>query len=173
MGCWDRRSRVAGPIGGSACRSYPVGMALLCQSKPCDTFRLSADCRCLGCLPCFAFPIVQGEHNCRTFDDFLAALKQSKRKNIRQERKSMAKQNLRIERLRGAQITPDMWNTFHSFYLDTTGTPPALQDHLYASLVCCSLHACKPPFHLSRCGIMGVCDLLTFNRKGSKRGGCM
>jgi hypothetical protein len=58
----------------------------------------------------------------RTFDDFLAALKQSKRKSIRQERRSMAKQNLRIQRLQGAQITPDIWDAFYDFYIDTTGT---------------------------------------------------
>lgn len=68
-------------------------------------------------------------HLYRTFDDFLAALKQSKRKNIRQERKSMAKQNLRIERLRGPQITPEIWDAFYSFYLDTTGT------HIHTSML--------------------------------------
>jgi predicted N-acyltransferase len=35
----------------------------------------------------------------------------------------MAKQNLRIQRLQGAQITPDIWDAFYDFYIDTTGTP--------------------------------------------------
>jgi predicted N-acyltransferase len=56
-----------------------------------------------------------------SFDDFLGALKQSKRKSIRQERKSVAKQGLRIERLRGNSITPALWDAFYSFYINTTG----------------------------------------------------
>ena len=56
-----------------------------------------------------------------TFDDFLAQLKQSKRKSIRQERKSIAKQGLRVARLRGEQITDEVWERFFKFYMDTTG----------------------------------------------------
>jgi predicted N-acyltransferase len=56
-----------------------------------------------------------------TFDDFLAALKQSKRKSIRQERKSIEKQGLVIERLRGAEIGDAEWTAFYAFYQDTVG----------------------------------------------------
>lgn len=60
----------------------------------------------------------------KTFDDFLAALKQSKRKSIRQERKSIAKQRLRVERLTGDAITAEIWDKFFEFYSDTTGPAP-------------------------------------------------
>ena len=56
-----------------------------------------------------------------TFEDFLAQLKQSKRKNIRQERKSIAKQGLVIERISGADAGPDVWDAFYGFYCDTVG----------------------------------------------------
>lgn len=57
----------------------------------------------------------------RTFDDFLAALKQSKRKSIRQERKSVAKQGLRVKRLWGHEVAPRVWDAFYEFYINTTG----------------------------------------------------
>lgn len=57
----------------------------------------------------------------RTFDDFLMSLKQSKRKNIRQERKHVAAAGLRIERLRGADLKPVHWDAFFQFYRNTTG----------------------------------------------------
>jgi predicted N-acyltransferase len=46
-------------------------------------------------------------------------LKQSKRKSIRQERKAVARQGLRVERLHGAAITAEVWDTFYTFYLAT------------------------------------------------------
>ena len=49
------------------------------------------------------------------------ALKQSKRKNIRQERKHVAASGLRLERLRGAELTPAIWDAFYRFYRNTTG----------------------------------------------------
>jgi len=55
----------------------------------------------------------------KTFDDFLATLKQSRRKNIRQERKKIAKAGLRVQRLRGAEIQPRHWDAFYSFYTNT------------------------------------------------------
>lgn len=54
-----------------------------------------------------------------TFEDFLAALKQSKRKSIRQERKSIAKQGLVVRRLTGDAIDEQTWDAFYQFYLDT------------------------------------------------------
>ena len=49
------------------------------------------------------------------------ALKQSKRKNIRQERKHVAASGLRLERLRGADLKPAHWDAFYRFYRNTTG----------------------------------------------------
>ena len=48
-------------------------------------------------------------------------LKQSKRKNIRQERKHVAAAGLRIERLRGGDLKPAHWDAFYQFYRNTTG----------------------------------------------------
>ena len=52
---------------------------------------------------------------------FMAELKSNKRKSVRNERKSMAAQGLRIERLRGKAITKDVWEAFYRFYMDTSG----------------------------------------------------
>ncbi|KAG1672600.1 hypothetical protein FOA52_002080 [Chlamydomonas sp. UWO 241] len=57
--------------------------------------------------------------NYSEFDNFLADLKQSKRKNIRQERKSVAKEDLIVRRLAGADITEAHWDAFYGFYTDT------------------------------------------------------
>ncbi|PNH03999.1 hypothetical protein TSOC_009896 [Tetrabaena socialis] len=54
-----------------------------------------------------------------SFDAFLADLKQSRRKSIRQERKSVAKAGLLVHRLSGTSLTPDHWDRFYSFYLNT------------------------------------------------------
>ncbi|MEL6259201.1 MAG: GNAT family N-acetyltransferase, partial [Pseudomonadota bacterium] len=53
-----------------------------------------------------------------TFDDFLAALSSSKRKNLRKER-AKAQDGLRFEHLRGDAITEDHWDAFYHFYVDT------------------------------------------------------
>jgi len=54
-----------------------------------------------------------------TFDDFLATLKQPKRKNIKQERRRVAQAPVTIKRLRGAEIEPRHWEAFYKFYLNT------------------------------------------------------
>ncbi|KAG2423935.1 hypothetical protein HXX76_014876 [Chlamydomonas incerta] len=54
-----------------------------------------------------------------SFDAFLADLKQSKRKNIRQERKSIEKAGLAVHRLRGGELTAAHWDRFYEFYLST------------------------------------------------------
>ncbi|CAK7357195.1 unnamed protein product [Dovyalis caffra] len=65
--------------------------------------------------------------NYKNFDEFLMDMKQSKRKNIRQERKKISAQNLNMKRLRGYEIKARHWDTFYSFYRNTTdnkwGTP--------------------------------------------------
>ncbi|KAK6915849.1 Peptidogalycan biosysnthesis/recognition [Dillenia turbinata] len=58
--------------------------------------------------------------NYKSFDEFLMDLKQSKRKNIRQERKKIAAQNLTMKRLRGDEIKAKHWDTFYKFYRNTT-----------------------------------------------------
>ncbi|CAM6083857.1 unnamed protein product [Calypogeia fissa] len=58
--------------------------------------------------------------NYQSFDDFLMDLKQSKRKNIRQERKKIQTQNLVMKRLRGDDIKSHHWDSFYEFYRNTT-----------------------------------------------------
>ncbi|XP_059648297.1 uncharacterized protein LOC132294448 isoform X2 [Cornus florida] len=58
--------------------------------------------------------------NYKNFDEFLMDMKQSKRKNIRQERKKISAQNLTMKRLRGYEIKAKHWDTFYNFYKNTT-----------------------------------------------------
>ncbi|KAI5658155.1 hypothetical protein M9H77_26948 [Catharanthus roseus] len=58
--------------------------------------------------------------NYKSFDEFLMDMKQSKRKNIRQERKKVSSQNLTMKRLRGYEIKARHWDTFYQFYRNTT-----------------------------------------------------
>ena len=53
-----------------------------------------------------------------SFDDFLAALSSSKRKNLRKER-AKAQQDIRFVHLSGSQITEADWDAFYAFYIDT------------------------------------------------------
>lgn len=55
-----------------------------------------------------------------TFDDYLMALKQSKRKTIRQERKKVQAEGLCLKRLRGDEIKACHWDAFYGFYRNTT-----------------------------------------------------
>ncbi|KAK9799773.1 hypothetical protein WJX73_004642 [Symbiochloris irregularis] len=55
-----------------------------------------------------------------TFDDFLMSLKQSKRKAIRQERKGVMNEGLKLRRLTGDDLTPAIWDQFYTFYRNTT-----------------------------------------------------
>ncbi|GIL74267.1 hypothetical protein Vretimale_2017 [Volvox reticuliferus] len=54
-----------------------------------------------------------------SFEDFLADLRQSKRKGIRQERKSIQQAGLSLHRLPGAVLRPAHWDRFHALYLST------------------------------------------------------
>ncbi|KAD3067398.1 hypothetical protein R6Q59_018536 [Mikania micrantha] len=58
--------------------------------------------------------------NYKNFDEFLMDMKQSKRKNIRQERKKIPAQNLTMKRLRGYEIKAKHWDSFYMFYRNTT-----------------------------------------------------
>lgn len=55
-----------------------------------------------------------------SFDDYLMALKQSKRKTIRQERKKVQAEGLCLKRLRGDEIKAHHWDLFYEFYRNTT-----------------------------------------------------
>jgi uncharacterized protein len=55
----------------------------------------------------------------RSFDDFLGALKSSKRKTIRKERARVSEQGLSIDVLTGAALTGDIWDGFYPFYRST------------------------------------------------------
>jgi Uncharacterized protein conserved in bacteria len=61
------------------------------------------------------------------FDDFLANLKQKKRKNIRQERKKVNHSGVSIRQLDGNSATDVDWQNFSNFYnqtfLEKSGTP--------------------------------------------------
>lgn len=57
----------------------------------------------------------------QSFDDFLDALSSRKRKAIRKEREQVAASGLTMRRLTGAELTPDHWDRFYEFYLNTTG----------------------------------------------------
>jgi len=53
------------------------------------------------------------------FDDFLAGLKSSRRKNLRKERRKVAAQGVTLERLRGDDIGMDDWQAFYRCYVST------------------------------------------------------
>ena len=55
-----------------------------------------------------------------SFEDFLGALSSRKRKMLRRERRE-AQEGLRIVRLTGAELTPEHWDAFFEFYMDTGG----------------------------------------------------
>ncbi len=54
-----------------------------------------------------------------SFEDFLSALRASRRKTIRRERREAA-DGLTLRTLRGAEITPAHWDAFYAFYRSTT-----------------------------------------------------
>lgn len=56
-----------------------------------------------------------------SFDDYLGALRNSARKNVRRERKKAAASGLTIQILPGRELTDAHWNALYAFYLDTTG----------------------------------------------------
>ena len=53
------------------------------------------------------------------FDDFLGALSSRKRKTLRRERRDAQSAGLTFRALRGPEITPRQWKTFHRCYLHT------------------------------------------------------
>ena len=53
------------------------------------------------------------------FEAFLADLKQSRRKAVRQERRKVADAGVVVKRLRGSEIEPRHWDALHTFYMRT------------------------------------------------------
>ena len=58
-------------------------------------------------------------HDYSCFDDFLTELSSRKRKNIRKERRTLKEQGITTQALTGEDITPEHWDAFYRFYLDT------------------------------------------------------
>ncbi|OOV87731.1 GNAT family N-acetyltransferase [Oceanospirillum linum] len=54
--------------------------------------------------------------NWQNFDQFLASFNAKKRKNVRQERRKVVQQGLTLERLEGADITPEQLEHFYHCY---------------------------------------------------------
>ncbi len=52
----------------------------------------------------------------KSFDDFLAGFSSRKRKELKRERRRVADQQVRLERLTGEQITIEHWQAFYRFY---------------------------------------------------------
>ena len=53
------------------------------------------------------------------FEAFLAALSSRKRKAIRRERKEALGGDIQVEQLSGAALSPEHWDAFFAFYMDT------------------------------------------------------
>jgi predicted N-acyltransferase len=55
----------------------------------------------------------------RTFDDFLAGFRSSRRKNLKRERRLIAEQGVDVQRVIGADISDDEWQGFYQCYMST------------------------------------------------------
>ncbi len=58
-------------------------------------------------------------HGYATFDDFLATLRSSRRKNLKRERRKVAEQGVTVERKPGAEISDAEWEGFYQCYMST------------------------------------------------------
>jgi predicted N-acyltransferase len=56
-----------------------------------------------------------------TFDQFLAELSSSKRKNLRKEREAVRAEGVEFDWLSGSDLTEAHWDKFFDFYMDTGG----------------------------------------------------
>jgi hypothetical protein len=54
-----------------------------------------------------------------SFDDFLAVLSSSKRKNLRKERAGVNAEGITFQQLTGDDLQPRHWDAFWDFYMDT------------------------------------------------------
>ncbi len=55
----------------------------------------------------------------REFNDFLASLRSSRRKNLKRERRLIAEQGVSVERKTGAEISDEEWQGFYHCYMAT------------------------------------------------------
>jgi len=72
-----------------------------------------------------------------SFDDFLAALSQDKRKKIRQERRKVMEAGVTLRHAHGAEISPQDWDFFYRCYERTYlehGNPPYLSRSFFEDL---------------------------------------
>ncbi|MHC1548976.1 GNAT family N-acetyltransferase [Phyllobacterium sp. K27] len=53
------------------------------------------------------------------YDEFLDTLASRKRKALKKERRDAVVNGITIERLTGDQLTPEIWDDFYTFYMDT------------------------------------------------------
>ncbi len=58
--------------------------------------------------------------NYGSFDDFLATLASRKRKVLRKERRAALQSGITISHFTGGDITPEHWDAFFQFYIDTS-----------------------------------------------------
>ena len=56
-----------------------------------------------------------------SYEDFLATLASRKRKALKRERREALADGISIEWLTGSDLTEDVWDDFHAFYMDTGG----------------------------------------------------
>lgn len=73
----------------------------------------------------------------RSFDEFLGALSQDKRKKIRQERRKVSEAGIRFRALHGADITDADWTFFYRCYARTYrehGNPPYLNPDFFTRI---------------------------------------
>jgi len=71
------------------------------------------------------------------FDDFLTRMTSSKRKKMRQERRSMQKQNVEFKIQTANQIDPSLWQNIYQCYANTfllRGQPPYFSKELFIEL---------------------------------------
>ncbi|WP_339338964.1 GNAT family N-acetyltransferase [uncultured Oceanicoccus sp.] len=54
--------------------------------------------------------------NFASFDDFLNSFSSRKRKNVKKERRRIEQQNLQLDVIEGADISPEIWQRFYYFY---------------------------------------------------------
>ncbi|NNM13271.1 MAG: GNAT family N-acetyltransferase [Gammaproteobacteria bacterium] len=71
------------------------------------------------------------------FDDFLARMTSSKRKKIRQERRSIQKQHVDLKIQKANEIDPELWQDIYQCYANTfllRGQPPYFSKELFLDL---------------------------------------
>ncbi|MFT5139136.1 MAG: putative N-acyltransferase [Lysobacterales bacterium] len=78
-------------------------------------------------------------HDYASFEDYLKALRSSRRKNLKRERKAVQDQGVSLERKTGNEITNEDWSAFYqcycSTYLKRSGHPGYLDRHFFDLLL--------------------------------------